>query len=200
MVVDFQQIKLELIQKEASEKETKAELVDANAEVESLKKQLAAEKKKSKKYQLDFEQSRMKCNKFKGERNTLKQKSATLAKEISRICRDGRTISDIVEIMDSEKARKMEVEILKQQKRKAEETLEVYRNSFEMSLRAHENANVTKDAILALEQKAELERVVSHLTQYVNAKEMQLETMKAVNQTLTEEIQSLTLTKGQNSV
>ena len=60
--------------------------------------------------------------------------------------------------------------------------------------------STSKDAILALEQKAELERVVSHLTQYVNAKEMQLETMKAVNQTLTEEIQSLTLTKGQNSV
>ena len=40
-------------------------------------------------------------------------------------------------------------------------------------------------------QKSELERVVRELTEYIQAKEMQLETMKEVNCVLTEEVQRL---------
>jgi hypothetical protein len=42
-----------------------------------------------------------------------------------------------------------------------------------------------------VEQKAELERVIADMTEYVNAKEMQLETMKQVNQALSEELHLL---------
>jgi hypothetical protein len=43
----------------------------------------------------------------------------------------------------------------------------------------------------ALLQKFELERVVKELTEYVNAKEMQIETLKTINRALTQELQIL---------
>ncbi len=42
-----------------------------------------------------------------------------------------------------------------------------------------------------LERSAELERIVSELTEYVGAKEMQLETLKQVNAALEKEIHAL---------
>ena len=91
---------------------------------------------------------------------------------MSRICRNGRGINEIEKIIHDEETRKMEVQVLTQQKRKAMEEVEVYRAAFESSLRVHGKANIPEEAIRALDQKTELERVLSDLTEYLNAKEM----------------------------
>lgn len=190
MTCNFNEVREDLHKKEESEKMTKDELGSVKAELAALKEELMTEKKQSKKYRVEMEKNRMKCQKFKGERNTMKQKADSLAKEMSRICRNGRGIAEIEKIINDTESRKMEVQILTAQKRKVVEELEVYKAAFETSLRAHEKANVAGEAILALDQKVELERMLSDLTEYVNAKEMQLETLKEVNQSLSEELQA----------
>jgi hypothetical protein len=85
----------------------------------------------------------------------------------------------------------MEVSLLKSQKRQALEDLHHYRTAYEMTVVAQHKAGLDGEAMRALEQNAELERVISEMTEYVNAKEMQLETLKQVNQALSEELHML---------
>ena len=51
--------------------------------------------------------------------------------------------------------------------------------------------NGERDVIRSLERMAELERVVAQTTEYLNAKEMKLDTMREVNRSLTEEVRRL---------
>ena len=81
--------------------------------------------------------------------------------------------------------------VLKEQKRKALAEVEQYRAAYEKQLVAQLKLGVDGAALKALEQKAELERVVADLTEYVNAKEMQIETMKQVNTALSDELRAL---------
>jgi hypothetical protein len=133
----------------------------------------------------------MKIQKLKAERNSHKQKGDSLAKEMSRVCRDGRTIREIEKILADDATRREEVLLLREQKRKALEQVEHFRTAYEQSLCVQRLSGLDHDAGKLLERNAELERLLSELTEYLNAKEMQLETMKLVNDTLQSEIRDL---------
>ena len=93
--------------------------------------------------------------------------------------------------MSDHESRKQEVALLRQQKRKALEEAHLYRTSYEQSKFATQIAGVDVETHRALERNAELERLLAEMTEYVNAKEMQMETMKQVNEHLQSEIHSL---------
>jgi chromosome segregation ATPase len=168
--------------------------------IESLNEQLKSQKDKSDTQEKELHTFQSKIQKFKSERNSYKQKADSLSKEVSRICRNGRTLADVERILANEATLKEEVELLRKQKRKALEECHSYRKSYEQNRAAQEliaaspnksKSNPQHDATSIMERNLELERVVTELTEYVNAKEMQLETLMQVNKTLQEEIHGL---------
>mmetsp|Transcript_2709 Transcript_2709/g.4024 ORF Transcript_2709/g.4024 Transcript_2709/m.4024 type:complete len:964 (+) Transcript_2709:87-2978(+) len=174
-----------------SENECKDQLQEAQKSLNELYQNLESETSKRGKCEKELESIRKTSQNLKSERNSFKQKAEGLTKEISRLCRGGRTLRDIEKILADEEARRTEIEVLRSQKKKAVDESQQYRTAYEQQLVAQLNMGVDGAAVKALEQKAELERVVSELTEYVTAKEMQLETMKQVNEALTAELKEL---------
>jgi phage regulator Rha-like protein len=110
---------------------------------------------------------------------------------MSRLCRSGRTIRDIEKILADHEALVQEADLLRVQKRKALEEAHKYRTSYEQIKTAEEVLGVEQETRRAVERTTELERLLAEMTDYIHAKEMQLETMKEVNQTLQDEIHNL---------
>jgi chromosome segregation ATPase len=173
------------------EKQLLQDLDQAKASAEKLTTRLEEEESKTGSSQDQLASLQKKNQLLKAERNNFKQKNDSLSKEISKLCRNGRTIKDIEKICADHEARAHEVEALRKQKRKALEDVHMYRTSYEQSKVAQQLAGVDYETRKALERNAEMERLLSDLTEYVSAKEMQLETLKQVNEALQAEIHSL---------
>ena len=156
--------------------------------VEKVEKQLNEETMKSSEYKSRFEKSNSIVQRLKGEKNMFKQKADSLAKEMSRICRNGKGINEIEKLIHDHEVLMTEVSLLKAQKKEALEDLEQSRLAYESVLEAHALAGIDGEAVRAIQRRVDLERVVADLTEYVNAKEMQLETTREINRALTEEM------------
>lgn len=187
----YRELQQELDAISESEGNSRKELKDALSYVDQLKALAKKEQEKAAACYAQFEGLQKKNQQLKGERNNFKQKNDSLSKEISRLCRDGRNIRDIERIMADHDALLQEAEVLRSQKRKALEDAHTYRNLYEQVKAAEQLHGVEEDTRRALERTAELERLLSEMTDYVHAKEMQLETMKQVNEALQEEIKNL---------
>jgi hypothetical protein len=174
-----------------SESECKVTLDQSQKEVVELKMQLKAEAGKTTACKSELKAQQMKIQKLIAERNSYKQKGDSLSKEIGRVCRNGRTIRDVEKILFDDPSRREEVNSLREQKRKALEDLQHYRTAYEQSRTAQKMAGMDHDSTKVFERNAELERLLSELTEYVSAKEMQLETFKLVNDALQTEIRDL---------
>jgi chromosome segregation ATPase len=176
----------------ASEEEARLEGEEARAMIDILNMKLESERQIYAVIKMDLEDERNKNQKLQSERNSFKQKADSLSKEISRLCKNGRNLEDIRRIVNDEESRITEVEILKAQKKRALDDLTEYRIAYQQSLVTQLRCpGMDGAAMKAMEKISALERVISELTEYVNAKEMQLETMIQVNQALAEEVTSL---------
>ena len=176
----------------AGEKETRRALDATEAVIHDLNIKLEKEKNNTAVMKADFDNAQNNKQALTSERNNYKQKAESLSKEISRLCRKGRSLQDVQKVLENEESRIVEVEILKSQKKKALEELTEYRIAYQQSLVSQlKSRDMNGSAMKAIEKTSELERVVLELTEYVNAKEMQLETIMQVNQALTEEVISL---------
>jgi len=125
---------------------------------------------------------------MKSERNRWKQKADSLVKEMSRICRGGRGIADIEKLIHDHQEQTKEVTLLRSQNKKAQDELEESLVVHATYVQAQEKAGANGETIRAIQKCTELERLVSHLTEYIDAKETQLESIQAVNRALTEEL------------
>jgi hypothetical protein len=197
----YQALKSDLQKMAQLEMDCRKELEATKKTLESAQKELEEAKNTAESCRSDLKAIQTKNQKLKSERNSYKQKADSLSKEISRICRNGQTLADIEKVLANDEARQEEVLLLRKQKRKALEECHSYRKSYEQSRAAQEllsqapttpnsKVDLNRTAML-LERNVELERLVTELTEYVNAKEMQLETMKQVNTALQEEIHNL---------
>jgi chromosome segregation ATPase len=189
-------VDLERVQKQESN--VRKELADARAQIDSLNLFLKEEAAKTTNHQLELEKEQMKVQKLKAERNSFKQKADSLAKEISRVCRNGRTMRDVEKIISDDFTRKQEVELLRKQKQNALDEAQTYRILMEQAqmtqklmgkgiMTEYESMSMAKLS----HRNTELERLVSELTEYITAKEMQLDTMKQINDALQAEMRSL---------
>jgi chromosome segregation ATPase len=106
--------------------------------------------------------------------------------------RNGRSIWYVEIVVADNEARRQEIVLLRDQKRKALEEMQYYRAACEQSRAAQKMAGLDNDMAKVLEQNLELERLLSELIKYVSAKEMQLETLKQVNDALKSELGSIT--------
>ena len=160
--------------------------------ISQLQAQVKHEQAKSSSAQAQLETQQMQVQKLKAERNCYKQKGDSLAKEMARICRGNRTVRDVEKLIADDAARRQEVVLLRDQKRKALADVQYYRTGYEQLKQATACAGM-EDATKVLERNAELERVCSELTEYVQAKEMQLGTLKQVNEALQAEMKDLAM-------
>mmetsp|Transcript_24170 Transcript_24170/g.34611 ORF Transcript_24170/g.34611 Transcript_24170/m.34611 type:complete len:282 (+) Transcript_24170:95-940(+) len=175
----------------ASEKECRSQLAIADRRMDEFNREVQSNRQKRQKCQVELMQIQAKTQTLMSERNAYKQKADSLTKEISRLCKNGLSIVDIERIIADENARRTEIEILKTQKRQALEDLNEYRTAYQQQLVSSLKAGVQGESLKAMQQNAELERVVADLTEYVTAKEMQMETLKQVNETLSQELKLL---------
>jgi hypothetical protein len=181
--------KLESVSK--SESDCKVSLDQSQKEGVDLKEQLKTEEKKTSAIKSEIEAQQMKIQKLIAERNSYKQKGDSLSKEIGLVCRNGRTIRDVEKILVDDIPRRELVKLLREQKRKALEDLQHCRTAFDQSRMAQKIAGVDHDTTKVLERNVQLEHLLSELTEYLSAKEMQLETFKQVNDALQTEIRDL---------
>merc|ERR1712238_168935 len=128
---------------------------------------------------------------LQGERNNYKQKNESLSKEVARLCRGGRNMHDIHQIVADHDSFVQETELLRVQKRKAVEDAHMYRTLYEQVKAVEEMSELEQETRYALERTTELERLLAEMTEYVSAKEMQFDTMREVNVALQEEIHNL---------
>ena len=187
----FNASRSELERAKVSESERCNQIERLKKELETAEMKLKKEQKLAERCKAQMETSNMKYQKVKVERNTFRQKAESLAKDMSRVCKNGRGVNDIESVMEECETLKHEVSLLKTQKRKALDELEESRRLHEQSIKAQVKAGIDGEAVRALEQRDELDRVVTELTEYIDAKEMQLQTMMEVNRALQEEIHAL---------
>ena len=189
------QSQLDESRRRASELESEIQSVqalveDGNRQLEAQSKQVAdLEHRLKLEHQMvqscrsDFDAQLLKIQKLKAERNNYKQKGDSLAKEMNQICRYG-TVNQVCKILADEPSRRQEVVLLREQKRKALQELDELR-----SIQHDQRMGVEKQSFNDGGQRtAELERILAELTEYVSAKEMQLETCQQVNEALQQEL------------
>jgi hypothetical protein len=184
--------------------------------ISELQIRLTKEEHKSQSCRLELEAQQLGLSKLKAERNSYKQKGDSLAKEIAKVCRSNgreqqqRTINDVCKILAEDASRRQEVLLLREQKRKALEELEQCRIQYNVQAQvaaadaaaaAVSENNVRKmpanllspfkksdEQLKLMKRNVELERLLTELSEYVAAKEMQLGTLKQVNETLQMEL------------
>ena len=176
---------------EAVEKECLKELEIARKTIGALNARVDEERSKVAASQAQVDPLQKMIQQLKGERNSYKQKNESLSKEVARLCKNGRSIKDIEKIVTEHSSVVEEVEILRKQKKKALEDAHLYRTSYEQSKAAQILSGIEGDTQTVLERNAELSRLLAETTEYINAKEMQLETMKQINEQLQAEIRGL---------
>jgi len=191
--------------------EMTARLNDAHKELEKaeqLKAQLSESQESAKKEQktaerckAQMESANTRYQKIKVELRSAKQKVESLSKDLSRAHATARSARSASK--DAEHAKKMksiqreceelkkEISHLTSEKRRIAEERDESRRLHEQSIKSQVEAGIDEKVVRALERYNELERVVSELTEYVSAKEMQLETIMEVNKALQDEIASL---------
>lgn len=177
-----------------AETNCRKELEAAKATIQTIQKRIWGEQGKASSCQSQLEAIQKKNQQLKGERNSYKQKNESLSKEVARLCRGGKNIRDIEKVLTDHVSLLQEAELLRAQKRKALEDAHKYRISFEQAKAAEELLSLKpdeKETLRILQRTAELERLLSEMTDYVSAKQMQLDTMKEINEELQREIHSL---------
>lgn len=180
-----------VLQVESSEKDCRSNLEAAQKTIAGLKEQVELERSKVLSCKAQVDPLQKSIQQLKGERNSYKQKNDSLSKEVSRLCKNGRSIKDIERIVNEYQSLSEEIESLRKQKKKALEEAHEYRTSYAQSKAAQALSGVEQETQAALERNVELSRLLAETTEYINAKEMQLETMKQVNEQLQDEIRSL---------
>ncbi|GMI35337.1 hypothetical protein TeGR_g7324, partial [Tetraparma gracilis] len=122
------------------------------------------------------------------ERNSLKAKHLSIAKDLARLTKNNRSVKEIEGIINSFESMSVQNSVLKAERDQALDEVKDYKSASEIFADSRKKATVVGEAEKALQVKAELERIISSLTEAVQTKEMQLDLMRDVNRKLAEEL------------
>ena len=187
----YEDIRKDLQKVEEVEKECRTELSNAKDSIERLTSKINEEQEKAVSCHSQLGVLQKQIQLLKGERNNYKQKNESLSKEVALVCRNGRTMKEVEKILSEHQSLRDEIESLRKQKRKAQEEAHEYKTLYDKAKTAEEFAGVEVETRQALERTAELEHLLGEMTEYVTAKDMQMDTLKQVNEQLQLEIHSL---------
>ena len=183
-----------LVQTQGNLTESQAICLKLQQQAYDLTQQLQEEKGKLAMTEKDMEKLRYQSMTLENERNILNNKLHAQSRDLSRILRDGLAVDDLERMINDYTAINAELATVKAQRKTLSEEVTSLTQKLAVSTASAGPAAKTPagDALRnALLQKFELERVVKELTEYVNAKEMQIETLKTINRALTQELQIL---------
>ena len=168
-------LKHTIMEMKRNEKSLLDEICGLNVGTESTTADLKRERKTSLAAKVEVSNVVSQLQTLKTERNRWKQKSESLIKEIEKSLRDHHHLTK-------------EVTQLRSQTKKSEDELQDSLVVHAKYVQAQEKVKTEGAAIRAVFKCDELERIVSHLTEYVDAKETQLQSIQAVNRALSEEL------------
>ena len=165
----------EIIALQESEIQREKELKFMKVSLDQITRNLEEERLKSEKMKKEVDDAKQKYQQLRAEKSIYRHKSESLAKEMTKICRNGMGIDDIEKLIHNHQLVVTEVNLLKSQKKKALEELKEYRTAYEDAKQVQKQAGIEGETLRALGQRAELERLLTELTEILHAKEMQLE-------------------------
>jgi len=122
------------------------------------------------------------------ERNSLKAKYASVAKDLGRLTKGNRSVKEIEGVLAKYENLAVQNSVLKAERNQALDDVKEYKMSSEILVDSRRKAGVVGEAEKALQVKGELERIISSLTETVQTKEMQIGTMRDVNRQLAGEL------------
>eukprot|EP00571_Detonula_confervacea_P001345 CAMPEP_0172322554 /NCGR_PEP_ID=MMETSP1058-20130122/46213_1 /TAXON_ID=83371 /ORGANISM="Detonula confervacea, Strain CCMP 353" /LENGTH=625 /DNA_ID=CAMNT_0013038323 /DNA_START=42 /DNA_END=1919 /DNA_ORIENTATION=+ len=139
------------------------------------------------------------CRKLKMERSSLKNRAEGLTKEMMRMSKnklealENEKLKKVIQELQRENVDMQEnIEVAKSEKSKIRELYEATCLAHQQSV-SYQLSTDGNNASCASEQRiGELESVISSMTEYLNAKEMQIDTLKQVNEAFAKEINELT--------
>lgn len=176
-------------------------LGEANRKIVTLEKDYINEKKASTEAMSETNKIKLQFQKVRGERNTFKQKADSLAKELAKICRNGREINDIEKVILDNQLLNEEVVTLRSDKKRAMIELEQCKSDYEQYIRAQIQAATDDESVRICLRNLELEKIITGMTEYLDAKQMQLESVQEANRGLTEELRLMAeKTRDQNDI
>eukprot|EP00592_Proboscia_alata_P024086 CAMPEP_0194448732 /NCGR_PEP_ID=MMETSP0176-20130528/129736_1 /TAXON_ID=216777 /ORGANISM="Proboscia alata, Strain PI-D3" /LENGTH=1530 /DNA_ID=CAMNT_0039275753 /DNA_START=147 /DNA_END=4740 /DNA_ORIENTATION=- len=187
----YNNLQLELVDAKESEEASRSEMRSLQKTLHKAEDRFSVIEAQANTTSKDFDAAQTLNHKLKMERNSFKQKSDSLSKEMSRICRSGLNIYEIEKIIREQKEIQQELSLLRAGKRQAEDEVVRVASELDRAMNAQEKLGLKGEALRAIEQKSSLEQVISNLTEHLNAKEMQIETMKQVNMALSEELHAM---------
>ena len=174
--------------------EFQVELEKARNIIDDLNKKYEGAQMTASKACADAEKLQSDMRKLKMERNSMKHKADGLSKEISKIYKNRLNVEEAERMQhEIQQLRRANIQLedevtdLRSQKRDALGELQATRIAHQQSVKYQLSVD-ENDGARAVEQRDELERLVSDLTEYLNAKEMQIETLKQINEALSKEI------------
>jgi hypothetical protein len=174
-----------------SEDGKKIDIESVLQKMEEVSHNISEESARRRHYETKMDVMQKQVLALKSERNYYKQKAESLTKEVNHIYKRGHTLQDIETILKNQECQKIEIDVLKAEKQKALQDFNHYRQSYQQQLIAMLHTDMDGSTVKILERNAELERIVEELHEYVHAKEMQLQTMKEVNEVLTRDLKEL---------
>ena len=162
------------------------ELTSATEKVSMLESDCGQLKKVASKYESDFK-------KLKAERNSLKARADSLSKEMLRISKinsdnsEVEKLSKLVHELRISNTNLMEqFEASKLEKRRILDTLDATCMAHQQSVRFQKLSSEARSGAHAGARVRELECVISSLTEHLDAKDLQIETLKQINKALLE--------------
>lgn len=188
------------------------ELKAAQSIIEELNQKYASTKDSATKSKDELERIRTESKKLKMERNTFKNKADSLTKELSKLQiklarkppsapaqssnesneAEIKTLASTIKQLQLRNSQLQdEVTSLRSEKRDMQEELRATRMAHEQSakyLTAQQPITPNRDAQRAFQKYEELENIISNLTDDLDAKKMQIHTLKLINETLLKEI------------
>lgn len=122
------------------------------------------------------------------ERNSLKAKSQSIAKDLGRLTKNSRSVKDIEKIIATHEKLVVDNSLLKAEKKYAQETMLEYKEAAEIHADARQRAGINGEAERAVQQRGELERIIRSMTETIATKDTQIDLMRDVNRKLAKEL------------
>ena len=185
------------------ESQFQEELKAARNIIEELNKKYASTKESASKSKDELDKIRSEAKRVKMERNTFKNKADSLSKEISKMkCvpvqpqvvneAEIRTLNQTIKQLQLHNSQlQNELTTIRSEKRGIQDELQATRAAHEHSTRyitVQQPITPSRESQRANGQCEELERMISNLTEHLDAKEMQIDTLKQINEALMKEL------------
>ena len=130
---------------------------EAKSSLSSTTTKLEALTKTHKSVASDLQGATKETQKLTAERNGLKQKAASLGKDLARLSRGGRSVKELEKMIQHYDQMRIENSVLKAEKKAADESMMEYKEAAELHVDARQRGLVDGEAERALQQRAELE-------------------------------------------